>query len=88
ENLERHQLKALVDAQKVALKALNEEGLKDKKLAQDIIKLNKDKTKSRVKETKVIDQQKAAQQALREEQMRLVKESQIRQLDIKLTEEG
>ena len=88
ENLERHQLKALVDAQKVALKALNEEGLKDKKLAQDIIKLNKDKTKSRVKETKIIDQQKLAQQALREEQMRLVKESQIRQLDIKLTEEG
>jgi hypothetical protein len=88
ENLERHQLKALVDAQKVALKALNEEGLKDKKLAQDIIKLNKDKTKSRAKETKAIDQQKLAQQALREEQMRLVKESQLRQLDIKLTEEG
>lgn len=88
ESLERHQLKALVNAQEVALKALNEEGLKDKKLAQDIIKLNKDKTKSRVKETKVIDQQKLAQQALREEQMRLVKESQLRQLDIKLTEEG
>lgn len=88
ESLERHQLKALVNAQEVAIKALNEEGLKDKKLAQDIIKLNKDKTKSRVKETKVIDQQKLAQQALREEQMRLVKESQLRQLDIKLTEEG
>lgn len=88
EKLDRHQLKALVNAQEVALKALNEEGLKDKKLAQDIIKLNKDRTKSRVKETKVIDQQKLAQQALREEQMKLVKESQIRQLDIKLTEEG
>lgn len=88
EKLDRHQLKALVNAQEVALKALNEEGLKDKKLAQDIIKLNKDRTKSRVKETKAIDQQKLAQQALREEQMRLVKESQIRQLDIKLTEEG
>ena len=88
EKLNREQLKALVNAQEVSLKALNEEGLRDKKLAQDIIELNSKKTETRAKETKAIDAQKLAQQALREEQMRLVKESQIRQLDIKLTEEG
>ena len=88
EKMSREELAAFVTAQKSAIKALNEEGLKDAQLAKKIAELNKDKTKSRVKETKVIDQQKLAQQALREEQMRLVKESQIRQLDIKLTEEG
>ena len=88
EKLDREQLKALVNAQEVELKALNEQGLLDKKLAQDIIELNAKKTETRAKETKAIDAQKLAQQALREEQMRLVKESQIRQLDIKLTEEG
>lgn len=88
EKLNREQLKALVNAQEVSLKALNEEGLRDKKLAQDIIELNSKKTETRAKETKAIDAQKLAQQALREEQMRLVKESQIRQLDIRLTEEG
>lgn len=88
EKLNREQLKALVNAQEVSLKALNEEGLRDKKLAKDIIEINAKKTETRVKEVKAIDAQKLAQQALREEQMRLVKESQIRQLDIRLTEEG
>lgn len=88
EKLNRTQLKALVDGQTAALKALNEEGLKDQKLSQEIAKISADKTQARKAETKAIDQQKLAQQALREEQMRLVKEIQIRQLDIKLTEEG
>jgi len=88
EKLDRTQLKALVDAQNVALKALNETSLQDKKLALDIAKATADTTVARKAETKAIDQQKLAQQALREEQMRLVKESQIRELDIKLTEEG
>ena len=88
EKLNRTQLKALVDGQTAALKALNEEGLKDQKLSLEIAKISADKTQARKAETKAIDQQKLAQQALREEQMRLVKESQIRQLDIKLTEEG
>lgn len=88
EKLDRTQLKALVDAQNVALKALNETSLQDKKLAQDIAKATAEKTVARKVEIKAIDQQKLAQQALREEQMRLVKESQIRELDIKLTEEG
>jgi hypothetical protein len=88
EKLDRTQLKALVDAQNVALKALNETSLQDKKLALDIAKATAETTVARKAETKAIDQQKLAQQALREEQMRLVKESQIRELDIKLTEEG
>jgi len=88
EKLDRTQLKALVDAQNVALKALNETSLQDKKLALDIAKATAETTVARKVETKAIDQQKLAQRALREEQARLVKESQIRQLDIKLTKEG
>jgi len=88
EKLDRTQLKALVDAQNVALKALNETSLQDKKLALDIAKATAETTVARKAETRAIDQQKLAQQALREEQIRLVKESQIRELDIKLTEEG
>lgn len=88
EKLDRTQLKALVDAQNVALKALNETSLQDKKLAQDIAKATAEKTVARKVETKAIDQQKLAQQALREEQMRAVKESQLAQLEIKLRQEG
>lgn len=88
ESLDRQQLRALVNAQEVALKALNEESLKDQKLSLDIAKLTAEKTKARKVEIKAINEQAIAEQALREEQMRLVKESQIRQLDIKLTEEG
>jgi len=88
EKLNRTQLKALVDGQTAALKALNEEGLKDQKLSQEIAKVSADKTQARKAETKAIDQQKLAQQALREEQMRAVKESQLAQLEIKLRQEG
>lgn len=88
EGMTRDQLASFVKAQEAAVKALNVEALKDKKLAQQIARLSADKAKARQKETKAIDQQRLAQQALREEQMRLVKESQIRQLEIKLTEEG
>jgi len=88
ESMSRNQLSAFVTQQKEAIKSLNEEGLKDAQLAKKIIELNQAKTKARQGETKAIDQQKLAQQALREEQLRLVQESQIRQLDIKLTKEG
>jgi hypothetical protein len=88
EGMTRDQLASFVKAQEAAIKALNVEALKDKKLAQQIAQLSADKAKARKTETKAIDQQRLAQQALREEQMRLVKESQIRELDIKLTEEG
>ena len=88
EGMDRQALADFVNKQKEAIKALNEEGLKDAQLAKKIAELNKRKAETRAKETKAIDAQKLAQQALREEQMRLVKESQIRQLDIKLTEEG
>ena len=88
EKFDRTQLKALIKAQNIAIEALNETSLQEKKLALDIAKATAEKTVARKVETKAIDQQKLAQQALREEQMRLVKESQIRQLDIKLTEEG
>jgi len=88
ESMSRDQLSAFVTQQKEAIKLLNEEGLKDAQLAKKIIELNQAKTKARQGEAKAIDQQKLAQQALREEQLRLVQESQIRQLDIKLTKEG
>ena len=88
EKMSRDELAAFVTAQKSAVKALNEEGLKDAQLAKKIAELNKRQAEARAKNSKAIDQQKAAQQALREEQMQLVQESQLRQLDIKLTEEG
>lgn len=88
EKLNRVQLKALVDAQKVAIKALNEEELLEKKLAQDIAKATAEKTVARKAETKAVDQQKLAEQALREEQVRIVKEGVLRQLEIKLTQQG
>jgi len=89
EKLDRTQLKALVDAQNVALKALNETSLQDKKLALDIAKATAETTVARKAETKAIDQQKLAQQALREEQTRqTLLQSQLNQLNIKLTKEG
>jgi hypothetical protein len=88
EKMSREELAAFVAAQKSAVKALNEEGLKDAQLAKKIAELNKRQAEARAKNSKAIDQQKAAQQALREEQMQLVQESQLRQLEIKQTEEG
>ena len=89
EKLDRTQLKALVDAQNVALKALNETSLQDKKLAQDIAKATAETTLTRKVETKAIDQQKLAQQALLKEQTRqTLLQSQLNQLNIKLTKEG
>ena len=89
EKLDRTQLKALVDAQNVALKALNETSLQDKKLALDIAKATAETTVARKVETKAIDQQKLAQRALREEQARqTLLQSQLNQLNIKLTKEG
>ena len=89
EKLDRTQLKAFVDAQNVAIEALNETRLKEKKLAQDIAKATAKTTVTRQADTKAIDKQKLAQQALSREQTRqTLLQSQLNQLNIKLTKEG
>jgi len=89
EKMNRAQLNALINAHTVALSKLNEEALKDTKLAQQIAKLNTDVAKARGGATDSIKAQEAALRQLAIEQQRqLVLESQLRQLQIKLTKEG
>lgn len=88
EGMNRVALAAFVKQQTEAIKALNEEALKDAELAKKIEELNQKKAESAKATTKAIDQQKLAEQRLREEQIKLVKESQLRQLQIKMTEQG
>jgi len=89
EKMNRAQLNALINAHTVALSKLNEEALKDAKLTQQIAKLNADATKARGGATDSIKAQEAALRQLAIEQQRqLVLESQLRQLQIKLTREG
>jgi hypothetical protein len=89
EKMNRAQLNALINAHTVALSKLNEEALKDTKLAQQIAKLNTDAAKARGGATDSIKAQEAALRQLAIEQQRqLVLESQLRQLQIKLTKEG
>jgi|VirMetMinimDraft_7_1064189.scaffolds.fasta_scaffold10704_4 hypothetical protein len=89
EGMTREQLASFVKAQEGAIKALNVEALKDRKLAKQIAKLNADAAKARGGAT---DRIKAQETALRqlaiEQQRQLVLESQLRQLQIKLTKEG
>ena len=89
EGMTREQLASFVKAQEAAIKALNVEALKDAKLAQQIAKLNADAAKARGDATDKIKAQEAALKQLAIEQQRqLVLESQLRQLQIKLTKEG
>ena len=89
EGMTREQLASFVKAQEAAIKALNVEALKDAKLAQQIAKLNADAAKARGGATDSIKAQEAALRQLAIEQQRqLVLESQLRQLQIKLTREG
>jgi len=89
EGMTREQLASFVKAQETAIKALNVEALKDAKLAQRIAKHNADAAKARGGATDKIKAQEAALRQLAIEQQRqLVLESQLRQLQIKLTREG
>jgi hypothetical protein len=89
ESMTRDQLASFVKAQETAIKALNVESLKDAKLAQQIAKLNAESAKARSGATDSIKAQEAALRQLAIEQQRqLVLESQLRQLQIKLTREG
>lgn len=89
EKMNRAQLNALINAHTVALSKLNEEALKDAKLTQQIAKLNADAAKARGGATDSIKAKEASLRQLAIEQQRqLVLESQLRQLDIKLTKEG
>ncbi len=68
---------------------LNEEALKDTKLAKQIAKVNADATKARGGATdKVKAQEAALRQLAIEQQRQIMLESQLRQLQIKLTKEG
>ena len=89
EGMTREQLASFVKAQEAAIKALNVEALKDKRLAQRIAKINADAAKTRGDATDSIKAQDAALAKLAIQQQRqLVLESQLRQLQIKLTKEG
>jgi uncharacterized protein YukE len=89
EGMTREQLASFVKAQEAAIKALNVEALKDKRLAQRIAKINADAAKTRGDATDSIKAQDAALAKLAIQQQRqLVLESQLRQLTIKLTKEG
>ena len=88
EKMERAALASFVKDQEAAIKALNEEALKDTILSQKIAELNEKKAQSRVKDTSAAKAQAAALKAIQAERLALVQESQIRQLDIKLTKEG
>jgi len=89
EKMNRAQLNAFIGAHTVALGQLNEEALKGAKLAQQIAKLNAESAKARSGATGSIKAQEAALKQLAIEQQRqLVLESQLRQLQIKLTQEG
>jgi hypothetical protein len=89
ESMTREQLASFVKAQEAAIKALNVEALKDKRLAQQIAKINADAAKARGDATdKVKAQEAALRQLAIEQQRQLVLESQLRQLQIKLTKEG
>jgi hypothetical protein len=89
EGMTREQLASFVKAQEAAIKALNVEALKDKRLAQRIAKINADAAKARGDATdKVKAQEAALRQLAIEQQRQLVLESQLRQLQIKLTKEG
>ena len=88
EKMGRDDLASFVKAQEAAIKALNEEALKDTILSQKIAELNAKKAESRSKDTSAAKAQAAALKAIQAERLALVQESQIRQLDIKLTKEG
>jgi hypothetical protein len=89
EGMTREELASFVKAQEAAIKALNVEALKDKRLAQRIAKINADAAKARGDATdKVKAQEAALRQLAIEQQRQLVLESQLRQLQIKLTKEG
>jgi len=88
EKMGREDLASFVKAQEAAIKALNEEALKDTILSKKIAELNAKKAQSRVKDTSAAKAQAAALKAIQAERLALVQESQIRQLDIKLTKEG
>ena len=88
EKMGREDLASFVKAQEVAIKALNEEALKDTILSKKIAELNAKKAESRSKDTSAAKAQAAALKAIQAERLALVQESQIRQLDIKLTKEG
>ena len=89
EKMNRAQLNALINAHTVALSKLNEEALKDTKLAKQIAKVNADATKARGGATdKVKAQEAALRQLAIEQQRQIMLESQLRQLQIKLTKEG
>ena len=89
EGMTREQLASFVKAQEKAIRALNVEALKDKRLAKQIAKINADAAKARGDATDKIKAQEAALRQLAIEQQRqLVLESQLRQLQIKLTKEG
>jgi len=89
EGMTREQLASFVKAQEAAIKALNVEALKDEKLAKQIAKINADAAKARGDATdKVKAQEAALRQLAIEQQRQLVLESQLRQLQIKLTKEG
>jgi DNA repair exonuclease SbcCD ATPase subunit len=89
EKMNRAQLNALINAHTVALSKLNEEALKATKLTQQIAKLNTDAAKARGGATdKVKAQEAALRQLAIEQQRQMMLESQLRQLQIKLTKEG
>lgn len=89
ENASRELLASMVESQKAAIEALNEEAVKDAILSKKIAELQSKKSKAREKDTKAIKSQTDALKQLEAQQrQRLVEESALRQLQIKLTQQG
>lgn len=89
ESANREQLADLVKSQKATLEALNEEAAKDAFLSKKIAEVQAKKAGARAKDTKAIKSQTdALKQLAAQQRQRLVEESTLRQLQIKLTQEG
>jgi len=89
ENASREQLADLVESQKRSIESLNEEAAKDAILSKKIAELQSKKANARDKDTKAIKSQADALKQLEAQQrQRLVEESSLRQLQIKLTQQG
>ena len=85
----RDELAGLVETQRLALEALNEEAVKDALLSKKIAEVQAKKAGARAKDTKAIKSQTdALKQLAAQQRQRLVEESTLRQLQIKLTQEG
>ena len=89
ENASREQLADLVENQKKSIESLNEEAIKDALLSKKIAEIQAKKAEARDKDTKAVKSQTDALKQLEAQQrQRLVEESSLRQLQIKLTQQG